>query len=63
LRVARLELRPPSLGPERTRGVDEFLGGELQARVGHAAVQSAAQMATSKHGAFRLYGAQIGAAR
>src|SRR6185437_1561771 len=35
LRVCRLPLCPAGLGTERTRGVNEFLSGELGVGVGH----------------------------
>lgn len=41
-------LRPAALGPDRTRRVDELLGGELQARVGHAVDCTAARVTISK---------------
>jgi hypothetical protein len=57
LRVGRLPLRPAGLRSQRRRGVGKFLGGELQAGVGHAADCSAAGAATSKGGAKGLYAA------
>lgn len=56
-------LGPPGLGAEGAGGVNQFLGGELEAWIEHAADCSAGRGTTSKRGVRALYTATTSGGR